>query len=85
MELQRENGRASQGLHGEGEVGSARQQAAASSGVLYAGRSNGMRPEEGPRKSSQEPTAASLAASSDEGASEVEAPLHCMPEEDVVH
>ena len=80
-----ENGRGSQVLHGEGEAASAGQQAAASSGVLDAECSNGMRPEEGPSKSSQEPTADSLAASCDEGTLKVRAPLRCMLKEDYVH
>ena len=80
-----ENGRESQGLHIEGEAGSAGQQAAASSGVVDAERSNSMRPEEGSTKSSQEPIADSFAASCDEGALEVTALLHCMLKEEHVH
>lgn len=80
-----ENGRGSQVLHGESEAASAGQQAAASSGVLDAECSNDMRPEEGPSKSSQEPTADSLAASCNEGTLKVRAPLRCMLKEDYVH
>ena len=84
-EYPRENGRASQNLHGEGEAGSAGQQAAASSGVLDAEQRNSMRPVEGPSKVFQEPSTDSSAASCDEGASEVRALVHCMLEEEHVH
>ena len=81
----RENGRASQGSHGEGEAGSPGQQAAASSGVLDAEQSNSMRPLGGLSKVSQDSSADSLAASCDEGASEVRALLYCMLEMDIMH